>query len=268
MPDRLPNLNSHKKKSSNRQKLRGFSAHGVPQRLQKVLAAAGLGSRRQCEELITAGRVEVDRRVVTELGARVDPGRQEIRVDGQMLPRPKLHYYAVHKPPGVLSTNRDPAGRRRVIDLLPGGHVRLFTIGRLDLNSEGLILVTNDGELANRLTHPRYGVRKTYRVQVVGRPDHDVLLKLRRGVHLDEGVARVEDVHILSHHKGSAVLELVLREGQNREIRRVLARLGHKVLRLIRTAVGPIRLGNLPPGASRPLSREEVAALWEATKEK
>ena len=210
----------------------------------------------------------MDRRVVTELGSRVDPSKQEIRVDGQMLPKPKLHYYAVHKPPGVLSTNRDPSGRRRVIDLLPAGHVRLFTIGRLDLNSEGLILVTNDGELANRLTHPRYGVRKTYRVQVAGRPDRDVLMKFRRGVHLAEGLARVEDVRIQSHHKESTVLELVLREGQNREIRRILARLGHKVMRLIRTAVGPIRLGNLPPGASRPLSREEVAALWKATKEK
>ncbi len=136
----------------------------------------------------------MDRRVVTELGSRVDPSQQEIRVDGQMLPKPKLHYYAVHKPPGVLSTNRDPSGRRRVIDLLPQSHLRLFSIGRLDLNSEGLILVTNDGELANRLTHPRYGVRKTYRVQVAGRPDRDVLMKLRSGVHLAEGVARVEDV--------------------------------------------------------------------------
>jgi len=267
MPDSRASGNSHKKKSAGRQKPRGFSAHGAPERLQKVLAAAGLGSRRQCEELITAGRVEVDRRVITELGSRVDQSKQEIRVDGQMLPKPKLHYYAVHKPPGVLSTNRDPSGRRRVIDLLPGGHVRLFTIGRLDLNSEGLILVTNDGELANRLTHPRYGVRKTYRVQVAGRPDRDVLMKLRSGVHLAEGLARVEDVRIQSHHKQSSVLEMVLREGQNREIRRVLARLGHKVLRLIRTAVGPIRLGNLPPGASRPLSRDEVAALWKATKE-
>ena len=267
MPDSRASGNSHKKKPAGRQRTRGFSAHGAPERLQKVLAAAGLGSRRQCEELITTGRVEVDRRVITELGSRVDPSKQEIRVDGQMLPKPKLHYYAVNKPPGVLSTNRDPSGRRRVIDLLPQSHLRLFTIGRLDLNSEGLILVTNDGELANRLTHPRYGVRKTYRVQVAGRPGNDVLLKLRSGVHLAEGLARVEDVRILSHHKESSVLEMVLREGQNREIRRILARLGHKVLRLIRTAVGPIRLGNLPPGASRPLSRDEVAALWKATKE-
>lgn len=268
MINRRSNKKTQKKSLAGGQKPRSFSAHGGPQRVQKVLAAAGLGSRRQCEELITAGRVEIDRRVVTELGARVDPEKQEIRVDGQALPKPKLHYYAVHKPPGVLSTNRDPSGRRRVIDLLPAGNVRLFTIGRLDLGSEGLILVTNDGELANRLTHPRYGVRKTYRVQVVGRPDSDVLLKLRRGVHLAEGIARVEDIRILSHHKESTILEMVLSEGQNREIRRVLARLGHKVLRLIRIAVGPIRLGNLPPGASRPLSRDEVAALWKAAKEK
>ena len=267
MPGRSPRPNSRKKRPATRQKPRASSAPGAPQRLQKILAAAGLGSRRQCEELITTGRVQVDRCVVTELGARADAATQEIRVDGQSLPKPKLHYYAVHKPPGVLSTNRDPSGRRRVIDLLPQSHIRLFAVGRLDLHSEGLILVTNDGELANRLTHPRYGVRKTYRVQVAGKPEQDVLVKLRRGVRLAEGLARVEDVHILSHHKGSTLLELVLREGQNREIRRILARLGHKVMRLIRTAVGPVRLGSLQPGAFRPLSREEVAALWKDTKQ-
>jgi 23S rRNA pseudouridine2605 synthase len=250
------------------QGLPDLSNRSGPQRLQKVLAAAGLGSRRQCEELITAGRVEVDRRVVTELGVRVDPASQEIRVDGQSLPKPKLHYFAVHKPPGILSTNRDPAGRPRVVDLLPAGHLRLFTIGRLDLHSEGLILVTNDGELANRLTHPRYGVRKTYRVQVAGRPTREVLLKLRRGVHLAEGTARAEEVRIHSHHKESTILEMVLREGRNREIRRVLARLGHKVLRLMRIAVGPIRLGNLPPGAHRQLSQDEIAALRNAARGK
>ena len=131
------------------------------QRLQKVLAAAGVGSRRQCEELITSGRVEVDRRVVTELGTRVDPLTQQIRVDGEPLRKAKLEYYAVNKPVGVLCTNRDPSGRPRVVDHVPPSNARLFTIGRLDLHSDGLILVTNDGELANRLTHPRYGVGKT-----------------------------------------------------------------------------------------------------------
>ena len=197
-----------------------------------MLAAAGLGSRRQCEELITTGRVEVDRKVITELGTRVDASTQEIRVDGQPLPRTKLFYYAVNKPAGVVSTNSDPAGRTRVIDMLPSDDVRLFTIGRLDMSSEGLILVTNDGELANLLTHPRYGVEKTYRVLVAGRPQHEVLMKLRRGVHLAEGVARAERVEVKSHHKESTLLEIVLREGKNREIRRILARLGHKVMKL------------------------------------
>jgi 23S rRNA pseudouridine2605 synthase len=264
MPSGRPRKKSQKKSTGENRGPRDFHALPGRQRLQKVLAAAGLGSRRQCEDLIAAGRVEVDRVVVMQLGVRVDPAKQEIRVDGQMLPKPKLHYYAVHKPIGVLSTNRDPSGRARVIDLLPHSHLRLFPVGRLDLNSEGLILLTNDGELANRLTHPRYGVSKTYRVQVAGWPDHQTLLKLRRGVHLAEGIARVESIRVQSHHKESTLLEMVLREGQNREIRRILARLGHKVLRLIRTAVGPIRLGNLPPGAWRPLARDEVASLWNA----
>ena len=234
------------------------------QRLQKVLAAAGAGSRRQCEELITTGRVEVDRRVVTELGTKVDPARQEIRLDGQPLSQSKQVYYAVNKPPGVVSTSRDPSGRPRVIDLVPAGGARLFTIGRLDLGSEGLILVTNDGELANRLTHPRYGVPKTYRVQVAGVPTPEVLAQLRHGVRLAEGFARVEQVRIKSRHKESAILEMVLREGRNREVRRLLARVGHKVLRLVRMAVGPVGLGQLPPGEYRRLTSEELQALRRA----
>ncbi len=238
----------------------------VLERLQKVLAAAGAGSRRQCEELIAAGRVEVDRRTTTKLGTRVDAARQEVRLDGVPLPKAKLVYFAVNKPTGVVSTNRDPSGRPRVIDLVPKGKTRLFAIGRLDLSSEGLILVTNDGELANRLTHPRYGVEKTYRVQVAGRPTREVLGRLRRGVRLAEGLARLERLRVKSHRKDSTILEMVLREGRNREIRRVLARLGHKVFRLVRIAVGPVRLGRLPPGASRPLTREEVKALHRAAK--
>jgi 23S rRNA pseudouridine2605 synthase len=226
-----------------------------------VLAAAGLGSRRQCEELITAGRVEIDRQVVTELGTRVDPAQQAIRVDGVVLSRPKLVYYAVNKPSGVLSTNRDPSGRTRVIDLLPTRDVRLFTIGRLDQYSDGLILVTNDGELANQLTHPRYGVGKTYRVVVAGSPTREVLDKLREGVHLAEGMARAERVEVKSARKESTVLEMVLREGKNREIRRILARVGHKVERLTRIAVGPVRLGDMPSGACRKLTRDEVHSL-------
>jgi 23S rRNA pseudouridine2605 synthase len=234
---------------------------GQPERLQKALAAAGVGSRRQCEELITAGRVEVNRRVVTELGTRVDAASEEIRVDGVPLRPARLEYFAVNKPSGVVSTNRDPAGRPRVIDLVPLRDARLFTIGRLDLHSEGLILVTNDGELANRLTHPRYGVAKTYRVVVAGIPTRDVVQKLEHGIRLSDGLARAERVELKSRHKESATLEMVLREGKNREIRRILARVGHKVLRLTRTAVGPVRLGTLPLGEVRRLTHEEINAL-------
>jgi len=235
-------------------------------RLQKVLAAAGLGSRRRCEDLITTGRVEVDRQVVTQLGTRVDAAVQEIRVDGETLSLGRRLYYVVNKPKGVVTTNRDPARRPPVVDLVPNQDVRLFAIGRLDLNSEGLILVTNDGELANRLTHPRYGVEKVYLAQVAGRPTPEVLDKLRRGVHLAEGVARVENVRIESHQKESTWLEIVLREGMNREIRRLLARVGHKVLRLVRVSVGPVRLGKLPPGGVRPLLPEEIHALKSLVK--
>lgn len=234
------------------------------ERLQKVLAAAGVASRRECELLIQQGRVEVDRQVVTELGTRVDPARHEIRVDGEVLSRPKLVYYAVHKPRGVVSTSRDPAGRPRVIDLLPPGAPRTYCVGRLDLSSEGLMLVTNDGALANGLTHPRHGVEKVYRVQVAGQVEAEVLRRLRRGVRLAEGFAHVKHVRIQSRRRRATILEMVLDEGRNREIRRLLARLGHKVQRLTRTAVGPVRLGDLPPGAFRPLSRQEVRALQRA----
>lgn len=233
------------------------------ERLQKILAAAGIGSRRQCEELISTGRVEVDGRIVSELGTRVDPVAQEIRIDGEALKRPAKVYLAVNKPSGVVTTNFDPSGRPRVIDLVDNP-ARLFPVGRLDLYSEGLILLTNDGELANRLTHPRYGVSKTYRVQVAGEPSDEILTRLRRGVHLAEGMARVDRVTVLHRRDKSSVLEIELSEGKNREIRRILAQVGHKVLRLMRTAVGPIRLGRLPPGGHRRLSRQEIDSLWHA----
>ena len=230
------------------------------ERLQKVLAAAGLGSRRNCEELITTGRVEIDRQVVTQLGTRVDPLRQEIRVDGERLPDPKRVVYMLSKPVGVVTTNFDPDGRPRVVDLVPGEQ-RLFAIGRLDRMSEGLILVTNDGELANLLAHPRYGVEKKYLVQVAGVPTPETLDKLRRGIGLAEGMARAQHVHLKSQHKQSAVLEMVLDEGKNREIRRMLAQLGHKVHQLKRVAVGKLSLGDLLPGQWRLLAWSEVEAL-------
>jgi 23S rRNA pseudouridine2605 synthase len=232
--------------------------------LQKVLAAAGIASRRECEELIRAGRVEVDRRVVTELGTRVDPLCQEIRIDGEALPRPKRVYFAVNKPAGVVSTSRDPAGRPRVVDLLPPNVPRVFCVGRLDISSEGLILVTNDGSLANQLTHPRHGVEKVYHVQVTGHVQPQLCAQLHRGMHLAEGLAHAKHVRIKSRQKKSSILEMVLDEGRNREIRRLLARVGHKVQRLKRVAVGPVRLGDLPLGGVRPLTKQEVQLLQRA----
>jgi 23S rRNA pseudouridine2605 synthase len=231
------------------------------ERLQKVLAAAGVASRREAEELILEGRVAVDGQVVAELGTRVDLHQQEVSVDGEPLPRTKLVYFAVHKPSGVVSTARDPSGRPRVIDLLPPDVGRVFNVGRLDLESEGLILVTNDGELANQLTHPRHGVKKIYEVQVAGHPDAEVLAQIRKGVHLSEGYARAVNVREKGRRKNSSILEMVLDEGRNREVRRLLARVGHKVQRLTRIAVGPLRLGELPRGAVRRLTPEEVRKL-------
>ena len=238
-----------------------------PDRLQKVLAAAGIGSRRDCEDLIRDGRVEVDKKVITELGTRVDPAQQEIRVDGEALRQPKRLYFAVNKPVGVVTTNFDPSGRPRVIDLVPTEE-RVFAVGRLDRSSEGLILVTNDGEFANRLTHPRYGVEKAYLARVAGAPGQRQLDRLKKGVHLAEGFARAQSIVVKKQHGHSTDLIIVLNEGRNREIRRLLARVGHKVLALKRIAVGHVKLGDLPLGAWRKLSHEEVESLLHAAREK
>ncbi len=232
----------------------------TPVRLQKLLALSGLGSRRECEELITAGRVEVDRQTVVELGVRVDPDRQEVRVDGDPLRLPRKKTFLLHKPPGVISTSRDPWARTRVIDLVEDAN-RLFTVGRLDKASSGLILVTNDGDLAQMLTHPKFGVEKTYRATVVGKPSPESIQQLRQGLYLAEGKTNVERVVVLRGDKTKSLLEIVLKEGRNREIRRILARVGHKVVQLKRIAIGPLRLGEMPLGAYRELTSSEVQAL-------
>lgn len=237
-------------------------------RLQKILAASGFGSRRDCEELITTGRVEVDRKTVTELGTKVDPLKQDIRVDGESLRKVKPVYFAVYKPKGYVCSNQDPAGRSRAVDLVPKKFGRVFPIGRLDLTSEGLLLITNDGALAERLTHPKYEVEKKYRVQVAGHVEPDVIRQLKKGVYLAEGLAKASDVKIKGSHKNSSILDITLKEGKNREIRRLLARLNHKVLVLQRIAVGPVKLGQMLPGEYRPLSVREVDALYHASKKK
>lgn len=235
-------------------------------RLQKVLAAAGYGSRRKCEELIAEGRVEVDGVVVTELGVRVFPQEQRIRVDGEALPKAKPIYLALNKPKNTLCTNSDPQGRRRVLDFIPEQFGRLFPVGRLDQNSEGLIILTNDGALAERLAHPRFETPKKYKVQVAGLVDYELARDLKRGVHIAEGIVQADDVVIKSRHKMSSVLEITLTEGKNREIRRMLARLGHKVMQLQRVQVGSIKLGKMAPGEFRRLNPKEVAELYRVAR--
>jgi 23S rRNA pseudouridine2605 synthase len=235
-----------------------------PQRLQRLLASAGFGSRRLCEELIEAGRVEVDGQLVTKLGSTVDPDTSKVRVDGVILKKQKLVYYAVNKPTGVVTTNSDPHGRPRVVDLVPKSE-RVYPVGRLDRSSEGLILLTNDGDLAQKLTHPKFGVRKVYRVMVAGRVDGETMKRMRQGIFIAEGRVSVEGAKVVKARGKATEMEIILREGKNREIRRILARLGHKVLQLRRIAVGPLRLGDMPPGAYRIVSREEVRKLQKVT---
>ena len=231
-------------------------------RLNQVLAAAGLGSRRQVEEFILEGRVQIDGRTVTNLAERVRVGEQKILVDGEALPKARPVYMALNKPKNTLCTNHDPSGRRRVVDFMPQGVGRLFPVGRLDQNSEGLILLTNDGALAERLTHPRFEVPKKYRVQVAGMVDYELVNALKRGVHIAEGIVQADEVTIHSRHKMSSILEITLTEGKNREIRRMLARVGHKVMQLKRIQVGSIKIGKLAPGESRFLTSQEVAELY------
>ena len=237
------------------------------ERLQKVLARAGLGSRRECEVVIAQGRVMVDGRVVKQLGTRVDATQQRIKVDGEALQLEKPAYYLLNKPRGFLTTNYDQAGRPRVVDILRGVPQRLFSVGRLDEASEGLLLLTNDGELTNRLTHPRYGVPKTYVVQVAGKPTSEDLAKMRKGIHLSDGKVSVDRVRSLGTRGKSTELEVVLSEGRNREIRRMFARLGHKVMRLKRTAIGPVSDKGLQPGEYRKLRPDELESLRDLATE-
>ncbi|HYZ55932.1 MAG TPA: pseudouridine synthase [Streptosporangiaceae bacterium] len=232
-------------------------------RLQKVLAAAGVGSRRHCEELIGAGRVEVDGETVRRFGARVDPERQVIRVDGKRIPsRQDLVYLAFNKPPGVLTAMSDPQGRPTVTDFLGDRAERLFHVGRLDYDTEGLMLLTNDGELAHRLAHPRYGVLKTYLAEVQGPVPKDLGRKLMTGIELADGVASADRFRVLERAGSRVLLEITLHEGRKRIVRRMLAETGYPVIRLVRTDVGPVRLGGLKPGTMRNLTTTEVGELY------
>jgi 23S rRNA pseudouridine2605 synthase len=233
------------------------------ERLQKALARAGLGSRRACEELIAAGRVVVNGRPAT-LGDRIEPSSDRVEVDGVPVPLdPELRYFAVNKPVGMVTTTRDPQGRPAISDLAPPGP-RVFPVGRLDRETEGLLLLTNDGELANRLTHPRYGVEKEYLAEVDGRPADRTLSRLARGVPLEDGIARARSVRRVAGASGRTALRVVMAEGRKREVRRMLAAVGFPVRRLVRLRIGPLRLGDLGPGEVRALEPHEVRDLFSA----
>lgn len=234
-------------------------------RLQKLLASAGVGSRRACEQLIADGRVEVDGQIVVELGVRVDPDTQVVHVDGArvQLDESKV-YLAFNKPLGVVSTMQDEMGRPSVGDYLEQRKDRLFHVGRLDVDTEGLLLLTNDGDLANRLQHPSYGVSKTYVAVVPGPVPRDLGQRLRDGVDLDDGPVRVDSFRLVDSRPGQALVELVLHEGRKHIVRRLLEAVGRPVDSLVRTDVGPVGLGELRPGKMRPLTSREVAALYSA----
>ncbi|MGH8963421.1 MAG: pseudouridine synthase [Jatrophihabitantaceae bacterium] len=231
-------------------------------RLQKVLAAAGVGSRRTCEELIAAGRISVDGVPVTEMGRRVDPLRAVIHVDGDRINvRSDLVYLALNKPRGVLSAMADDRGRPTVADLVRDRPERLFHVGRLDADSEGLLLLTNDGEFAHRLMHPSFGVAKTYLATVPGPIAKAVTRRVRSGVELDDGPVLVDAFRVVQEQGARSIVEVTLHEGRNHIVRRLLAEVGHPVERLVRTAIGSVCLGGQRTGTLRELTRPELAAL-------
>lgn len=231
------------------------------ERLQRLLARAGYGSRRAVEQLIVEGRVTVDGRVAI-LGDRADPLEGEVRVDGALVNLdPNVRYYALHKPAGVVTTMHDPQGRADIRGFLPEDGPRVFPVGRLDRDSEGLLLLTNDGDLANALTHPSFGVEKEYLAEVEGTPTSRHVAQLKRGRELDDGPARAKEARVAARAGGRGAIRLVMTEGRKREVRRLLADVGLPVTRLVRVRVGPVRLGRLAPGEVRELTHEELLSL-------
>lgn len=235
-------------------------------RLQKILAGAGVASRRVCEDMIEAGRVEVDGVIVRELGVRVDPKKAAIHVDGIRIQLDEtMTYYVFNKPKGVVSTMEDPEGRKCISDFLKNkSGERLFHVGRLDVATEGLLLLTNDGELANRLTHPSYEVPKTYLVQVRGPMAQGIGAQMREGIELEDGIASVDSFRLVDSTPGHVLVEVVLHSGRNRIVRRMFDAVGHPVERLVRVKFGPIGLGDQRQGSIRALGRQEVGHLMAA----
>jgi len=237
----------------------------MEERLQKVLAKAGVASRRHAEELIVGGKVKVNDRIVTELGSKVDACKDTIEVNGQIIPPPEQKvYYLLHKPRGYVTTLSDERGRKTVIDLLDGIDQRVYPVGRLDYDSEGLLLLTNDGDLTNALTHPRNKVKKTYLARVEGVPEAEKLQAMAKGMELADGPTAPAEVRLAGIRDNRALLEITIHEGRNRQVRRMCEQIGHPVVRLRRTRFGPLELGDLRPGQYRPLTKQELRAVLSA----
>jgi 23S rRNA pseudouridine2605 synthase len=237
------------------------------ERLQKILARAGVASRREAERWIAEGRVTVNGAVVRKLGSQADPAKDAIKVDGKRIkPVTAPLYFALNKPPGIVTTLKDPQQRPDLTQITArlGDKRRVFPVGRLDFNSSGLLLLTNDGELAQRLTHPRFGVKKVYRVKLSECPDEQDLLLLRKGIRLEDGMTAPARVKVVERLKKNAWVEIEIHEGRNRQVRRMFEALGYFVEKLIRLRIGPVALGALEPGELRPLSQIEVKALKRA----
>ncbi|HWP23410.1 MAG TPA: pseudouridine synthase [Candidatus Binatia bacterium] len=237
------------------------------ERLQKILARAGLASRREAERWIVEGRVTVNGAVVRKLGSQADPLKDSIKVDGKRVRLPEGHlYYAFHKPPGIITTVNDPERRPDLTPYLQrlGERHRVFPVGRLDYNTTGLLLLTNDGQVALRVAHPRYGLKKVYRAKLSSCPTEQDFAQLRKGIRLEDGVTAPARARVVEKLKKNAWVEIEVQEGRKREVRRMFEALGYFVEKLVRIRVGPIALGNLPMGEMRPLSPDEVKSLKHA----
>ena len=233
----------------------------MEERLQKILSRAGITSRRKAEKLIIEGKVKVNGKIVKELGVKADIEKDKIEVNGEVISIPKAIYVILYKPPYYLTTMYDPKGRKKVTDLIKNIPYRIFPVGRLDYDAEGLLLMTNDGKFANLITHPRYRISKTYLVKIEGNPSKKIIEEMKKGVEIGKGKAHISYVKLIYKREKTSLIEIIIKEGRYREIKRIFEKIGHPVIRIKRIAIGPLKIGKLKPGEYRFLTHEEVKKI-------